>query len=67
MTLSKAFGTRPVSLFILNEDLKTINERLTTFNGGILNGIIVHGQKTNTTNTLKNALEIKLPTVNITL
>ncbi len=67
MTLSKAFGTRPVGLFILNEDLKTINERQTTFNGGILNEIIVHGQKPNTTNTLKNALEIKLPTVNITL
>lgn len=67
MTLTKAFGTRPVDLFILNDDLKTINERMTTINGGILNEIMVPGQKPNIMNPVKKALEIKLPTIDITL
>ena len=41
MPLGRAFGKLPVGLFILNEDIKTINDRMSTSDGGMLQEILV--------------------------
>jgi hypothetical protein len=47
MSLSQAFGTREVGLYILNSDLETINNLTQTYSGGVLQEVIVTAPRTN--------------------
>ena len=68
VTLTQAFGTIDVGLFILNADIGTVNNRTSTVDGGVLPEVVVTGQNNQTnTNTplLKvNPVVINLPSLN---
>ena len=67
MPLSKAFGKRSVGMYILNNDLNTINEKMSTIDGGSLQEIVVSGNGTAKVNAQIKAIEVKSPNVSIDL
>lgn len=66
MNLGAALGKREVGLFILNDDLKTIQNKMSTIDGGMLNEVTIMGHS-----PIGNAeiptIEVKTPNVNINL
>lgn len=67
MPLSKAFGKRTVGMFILNSDLNTIKDKMSTIDGGYVQELVVTGESTIKLNTPIEGIDVKSPNANINL
>lgn len=64
MPLSYAFGKRSVGMFILNNDLTILKDKMSTIDGGILQELIVIGESTIKIHTPIEGIDVKSPNTN---
>ena len=64
MPLSYAFGKRSVGMYILNNDLTILKDKMSTIDGGILQELIVIGESTIKIHTPIEGIDVKSPNAN---
>ena len=67
MPLSKAFGKRAVGMYILNCDLNTIKDKMSTIDGGNLQELVVIGESTIKLYAPIKGINVKSPNANMNL